>query len=194
MKETQQGRVKVWHSGISDENWVLKKIEDPDEYQKYEEFCCGDGDLNEFIKKDAIQHKNELIVETYTLKGATSQKPVAFISFCNDSIQRDRLPKPSKKELPRRKRYPSLPAVKIARLGVCSDLQRKDIGTLLINFTKKFFTTGNRTGCRFLTVDAYNREQVIRFYEKNDFNRLLEQLDDQETVIMYLDLKRLNIG
>jgi len=193
MRKTQQGRVEVWHSGIKDENWVLEKIEDPAEYDTFSEFCCGDSDLNEFIKKDALHHKNELIVESYALRGAIGKKPVAFISFCNDAIQRDKLPRPSKKDLPRKKRYPSLPAVKIARLGVCTELQGKNLGTHLINFTKEFFTTKNRTGCRFLTVDAYNKEQIIKFYEKNDFNKLRGELDSQETIIMYLDLKRLKI-
>lgn len=33
----------------------------------------------------------------------------------------------------------------------------------------------NRTGCRFLIVDAKNTSEVIRFYEKNGFNQLFKK-------------------
>ena len=28
---------------------------------------------------------------------------------------------------------------------------------------------GLKTGCRFIVVDAYNKENVLHFYEKNGF-------------------------
>jgi ribosomal protein S18 acetylase RimI-like enzyme len=181
----------ITRNEINDINWKLTRIDDLGEFSLFNIFCCGDSDLDEFIKEDAVTHKQELIVETYILRQASGGAPVAFVSFCNDSIPLAKLSRKSKKALPNRKRYSSMPAVKIARLGVKSDLQGKNVGTLIINMSKKFFITDNRTGCRFLTVDSYNKERVIGFYKKNDFQFLGEHDADKGTRIMYLDLKRL---
>jgi hypothetical protein len=175
---------------IFDTDWKLTRISDPGEFLQFDVFCCGDQDLNEFIKEDALAHKQELIVETYVLKSYIGGPPVAFVSYCNDSIPLAVLPKSTKKKIPNAKRrYSHMPAVKIARLGVRSDLQGKHVGTLIINMTKKFFTTDNRTGCRFLTVDSYN--DAMGFYQKNDFQALIQKDSPKGTCIMFLDLKRL---
>jgi GNAT superfamily N-acetyltransferase len=67
------------------------------------------------------------------------------------------------------KQYSSLPSVKLTRLGVQKEYQGTDIGTQSLNMLKKFFTTDNRTGCRLVTVDAYNNPKVLAFYGKNNF-------------------------
>jgi ribosomal protein S18 acetylase RimI-like enzyme len=93
--------------------------------------------------------------------------------------------------MPHEKRgYPSYPAVKIGRLGVLKKYQCQDIGTSLVNMTKDMFLTNNRTGCRFLTVDATNKEPVIKFYKKNGFDFLWEEDRDKATRIMFFDLMR----
>ena len=93
--------------------------------------------------------------------------------------------------LPRKKQYPFLPAVKIARLGVQTPFQNKNIGTLLINMAKEFFLHDNRTGCRFMTIDAYNKPRVINFYKKNGFAFLSKADQNKDIRSMYFDLKRL---
>lgn len=71
---------------ISNGEWTLFKAEN---FSIFQSFDCGDKDLNEFIHDDAEKHRNELLAETYYLIEATVKDdfPVAFISFCNDSIQ-----------------------------------------------------------------------------------------------------------
>lgn len=47
------------------------------------------------------------------------------------------------------------------------------IGQQIINYIKIWFTEDdNKTGCRFLVVDAYNTERVLNFYERNKFKFL----------------------
>lgn len=168
--------------------WRLEKVDD---FSIFIDFECGDNDLNDFIRHDAVRHRTELLAETYALKEATvkSDFPVAFVSFCNDAIQLSRSAR--RRILPQKKQYPFLPAVKIARLGVLSPFQGNNIGTLLINMSKNMFLRDNRTGCRFMTVDAYNKPQVINFYQKNGFAFLSEADQKKETRSMYFDLKRL---
>jgi GNAT superfamily N-acetyltransferase len=80
-----------------------------------------------------------------------------------------------------------MPAVKIGRLGINVLIQRRGIGTELLDFIKYWFTHGNKTGCRFVIVDAYNKENVINFYERNGFKFLLTDDDKDSTRLMYFD-------
>ena len=69
------------------------------------------------------------------------------------------------------------------------------------------FRTNNRTGCRFLIVDAKNRPDTLHFYEKNEFQYLIkdERLEAKymgigvghlplNTRLMYFDLLKLKVN
>ena len=44
------------------------------------------------------------------------------------------------------------------------------IGSEALDFVKGwFYSSSNKTGCRFVIVDAVNDPQVLSFYEKNGF-------------------------
>ncbi|MBR2771102.1 MAG: GNAT family N-acetyltransferase [Bacteroidales bacterium] len=53
-------------------------------------------------------------------------------------------------------------------------------------FRKRFFVVDNKTGCRFLTVDAY--ADAVPFYLKNGFVPLNEDDKDDDTRLLYFDL------
>ena len=72
------------------------------------------------------------------------------------------------------------------RLGIDKSLRSKGIGSTLLDFIKYFFIENNKTGCRFLTVDAYNN--AISFYKNNKFQHLKEQEEDKTTRFLYFDL------
>jgi len=174
--------------------WILDKLCD---YNSLNIFDCRDDDLNEYFKVDSLKHKNELLTETYVLRESTDEScfPVALIDLCNDSIRRERFKKVSDfKKVSSEKNYPSYPAVKITRLGVHYEFQHNNIGSFLLNMTKQFFITDNRTGCRFLTVDAYNRDNILKFYTKNDFQFFYDKDKNRQTRAMFFDLKRLNLN
>lgn len=59
-------------------------------------------------------------------------------------------------------------------------------GTSLIGY----FVSNNKTGCRFLTVDAH--KDAIGLYEKCGFSFFTENDKDDETRLMYFDLKQLS--
>jgi ribosomal protein S18 acetylase RimI-like enzyme len=85
----------------------------------------------------------------------------------------------------------AFPAVKIGRLGVSFQYQRQGIGTHLLNLTCKMFLKDNRTGCRFVTVDAYNSESVLDFYKRYGFDFLTQQDEERKTRAMFIDLARM---
>lgn len=62
-----------------------------------------------------------------------------------------------------------------------------------------FLDDNNKTGCRFLVVDAYNKQNVLSFYERNGFKYLYATEADEkdatqvdfgelQTRLMFLDL------
>jgi GNAT superfamily N-acetyltransferase len=187
------------------DKFILARLETKEDFNRAISFDCGEDDLNEFFKEDAIYHKEHLLAETYFFQPIEATKkglfyPVAFISFLNDHIPLTRKEKKIekkifwkdiKKHIPHKfSHYSTFPAVKIGRLGVHKNYQKNHIGSYLLNMTKEFFLTHNRTGCRFITVDSYNNKITISFYQKNGFQFLWDKDKDQNTRIMYFDLKR----
>ncbi len=155
-------------------------------------FECGDADLDEFYRVDSIEGGKELVCVTYVLLDDTDSV-VAFFSVSNDAIKKEDVPtsafKRITKLLPFNKRYSSMPAVKIGRLGTASTMQGSGYGTMVLDFIKVWFTKGNKTGCRFIVVDAYNQELVTKFYLKNGFRFLTGIDESEETRIMFFDLR-----
>ncbi len=158
-------------------------------------FDCGDADLNDFIVNDAPVYREKLLAVTYVL--ALKENPdevVAFCSLANDRISLSDFESSTefnrfrkKQGFPQAKRMKSYPAVKICRLGVDASLKKMGAGTKLLNFVKTYFTIDNKTGCRFVTVDAY--KEAIPFYEKNGFQPLSNEDDDSDyTRTLFFDL------
>ena len=148
-------------------------------------FDCRDDDLNDFFRNECIAHRKELMAETYVF--TESNKSIALISFCNDSIELSKSVRKHILPFPMR-HYTAIPAVKIVRLGVFSEHQRRGIGSLLLDFCKVLFVTDNRTGCRVITVDAYNNDHAIHFYRNQGFAFLSEEDAERDTRIMWCDL------
>lgn len=155
-------------------------------------FDCGDADLNEFLAVDAKNYLTELLAVTYILEN--NDGIVAFFSVLNDKILYDQVKKNNlwnriRKNVPSAKHYKSYPAVKLGRLAVSQDYQKQHLGTALLDYIKVFFIDGNKTGCRFITVDAY--KDSLAFYEKNGFKFLTDEDAHSDTRLMYYDLANL---
>lgn len=155
------------------------------------EFDCGDDDLNEFFSKDSVIASRELIAVTYAW--VADGKVMAYFSVSNDALKREEANRFNKvvRKIPNRKRFKSQPAVKIGRLAVHRDAQKSGIGSELLDFIKGWFVFGNKTGCRFIIVDALNKPSVIGFYRKNGFDFLRDEDESEKTRLMYFDLAKL---
>jgi GNAT superfamily N-acetyltransferase len=154
-------------------------------------FSCGDPELDEFYCVDSVVGGRELLSVTYLILDQTGD-PAAFFCVSNDSIKKQLLPRSSFQRLvrfvPHEKRYSSMPAVKIGRLGVSAECRGAGVGTIVLDYLKTWFTVGNKTGCRFLVVDAYNRPDSVNFYRRNGFEFLTSGDEREATRIMYFDL------
>ena len=155
-------------------------------------FDCGDEDLNGFILTDAPLYRKEKLAVTYTVfEKSNHNHIVAFFSLSNDRISISDFDSKTKynrfsRRFNNHKRLKSYPAAKIGRLGVSESLKGMNIGSMLLKFIKLYFTTDNKTGCRFITVDAY--AAAIPFYLRNGFVPLNEEDADEPTRLLYFDL------
>ena len=157
-------------------------------------FDCGEGDLNDFLFNDAKAYLAELFAVTYLFE--YGDDTAAFFSVSNDKITYDE-ETISKTEwnrfcrsIPNIKRQMDNPAVKIGRLGVSGKYQNAGIGSDLLTYIKMLFLDANKTGCRFITLDAYNKSATLSFYRKNGFIFLTENDREEDTRLMYFNLKR----
>lgn len=171
---------------------IIHKMQ-PNEYVST--FDCGDEDLNDFILNEAPLYRDALLAVTYVVVDTDHPEHVlAFCSLANDRISLSDFENKTEynrfrkqQHFPQPKRLKSYPAVKLCRLGVDKSAKGQSIGTKLIEYIKTSFVTDNKTGCRFVTVDAY--VDAIPFYEKNGFQPLNSDDEDSTyTRLLYFDL------
>lgn len=171
---------------------MFQAVED---FSVFDGFSCRDDDLNDFITNDARQQQGLLLSVTYgyrlRMDGGYSP-PVAFASLANDSLKLT--PEQIESAGLHEVGYRDFPAVKVCRLGVHAEFQRKGVGTQVLNIVKRLFLTANRTGCRFITVDAYNNPGTLGFYQANDFDLLWPRDATRRTRAMFCDLMRIKAG
>ena len=166
------------------------------ENETVESFDCGDADLNDFILTDAPLYRKEKLAVTYTvLEKNNRNKVVAFFSLSNDRISLSDFDNKTKynrfsRRFNNHKRLKSYPAAKIGRLAVETSMKGENLGSYLLKFIKRYFTADNKTGCRFITVDAY--AAAIPFYLHNGFVPLNDEDADEPTRLLYFDLNDLD--
>lgn len=154
-------------------------------------FRCAEEDLNNFLFEDAKHFQHELMAVTYLLEDRAENATVAYFSLLADKITFNPDEKSNwnrlNRKIPNDKRRQSYPALKIGRLAVNEAYAGNGVGTFVLDNIKYAFTSVKRLGCRFLTVDAL--KSATPFYEKNGFRFFTESDRDDETRLMFYDLK-----
>ncbi len=172
-------------------------------------FRCNDIDLDEFFAVDAFYYDEELLGRTYAWINIEDPSLImGLVTLANDSIKAKDIISSARNRVQRgitnAKRGMNYPAVLIGRLAVSSLFRDKglNIGSQILNFIKDWFLSDNKTGCRFIVVDAYNNDRTIHFYERNGFKTLYKSEPEErdflklkpeeplETRFMFFDLKK----
>lgn len=158
-------------------------------------FKCSEEDLNGFLFEDAKPFQKELLAVTYLLEDPVENITVAYFSLLADKISFN----PDEKSvwnklnrnIPNLKRRRSYPAIKIGRLAVNELAVGNGVGTFVLDSIKYAFTHVKRLGCRFITVDAL--KSAAAFYERNGFMFFTETDKDDDTRLMFFDLRNFTI-
>jgi len=174
--------------------------------QQSKPFSYGDKDLNSFFFLDAFKYERQLLGKSYCFRlRKDNSVVVCAFTLSNSSIDARNLPNNRKRKLteniPHEKSLSSYPATLIGRLGVDKEFGGKGIGSELISFIKQWMRDpSNKTACRYLTVDAYNYDPTLKFYETNGFKTIfssetqekeyvgLPPENELKTRLMYFDL------
>lgn len=81
------------------------------------------------------------------------------------------------------KRLNRYPGILIGRIGVNKEFARKGVGSEVLDFVKEWFADdGNKSGCRFVIVDAVNTPEVLTFYQHNGFEFLFTTEQQEENL------------
>ena len=172
------------------ENRRFRKLE---EGETIKSFNCGDTELNDFILKNADNYKKTLLSVSYVLE--ENDKVIAYFSLSNDNLSADIFESKTdfnrkmRKRFVNEKRKRHFPAMKIGRFAVEINQENKGIGTGLIDIIKYALIDNPQSGCRFITVDAYN--DAIPFYTKKGFVMVNSFQKDRRTQPMFFDLAQL---
>jgi GNAT superfamily N-acetyltransferase len=182
----------VQRNSLTVDCYTIAPVED---FAVFTGFLCSppdaeDRDLEEFLATDARQHFVDRIAVTYALTSNEAPHiPLGFATLANDAIVIGR-----ENSLPEVAAYPyaSFPAVKIGRFGIVLPLQKQGLGGLFLAMLTTMMREGNRTGCRFITVDAWRNKKagvnVTPFYKKHGFAILPCREKTSHYIPMYFDL------
>lgn len=141
-------------------------------------FDCGNDDLTDYFLNSAKKDIQKLLSVVYYL--VKDGETVLFFTLSNDKISeiefKNGEPAYSKSFFRkikgifgRSKHRRDYPAVKIGRFGVNKKFRGngRHWGSYTLDFIKRWMITDNKTGCCFITVDAY--ATAVEFYQKNNF-------------------------
>ena len=151
-------------------------------------FSCGDSDLDDFFANDTTAYEKDLMGKTYcwVLK-SDNTRIVGMITLANAGIQTTHLQNNPRRKINERiaynKRGRTYPAVLVGRLGVDTLFQgnKYRVGAQIMDFIKSWFDgVDNKTGCRFVLVDAVNTPHTIRYYERNGFKPLFPKIENEK--------------
>lgn len=170
-------------------NYGIRKLESG---ERVTAFSCDDEDLDDFILNDAPLYRDALLAVTYIIERNSDKETVGYFSLANDRITIKDFPSNNKFNKFRRhrfvneKRLTNYPAAKLCRFALSKTARGQHIGSILLDFMKRYFVSDNKTGCRFLTVDAYHTAEP--FYLKNGFLYLNSADAEKPTRLMFYDL------
>ena len=158
-------------------------------------FDCGDEDLNDFILNESQLYRKARLAVSYVIERIDNKQVIGFFSLANDRVSisdfenKTEFNKFRKKRFVNDKRIKSYPAVKICRLAIDQYAKGMSLGTFILDFIKTYFVVDNKTGCRFITVDAYLN--AVPFYLKNNFLPLSQDSESEHTKLLFFDLEEI---
>ena len=170
-------------------NCRLTSLQDIQVQSNLSFFSCGDKDLDEFFQCDAAAYEHALFGKTYAFIDKRNNNITSMFTISNGGIQAKQMRRKLRENVPYPKRLiHNYPSVLIGRLAVSEKFQGNGIGSEILDFLKIWFSDShNKTGCRFLAVDAYNIHSVLKFYEDNEFSFVFKSENEERASLQLHD-------
>lgn len=190
----------------------IKEIEDNYYFENLNEkhdlsdFDCGDKDLNDFLKNDALAQQNARLNVTKLIM--CDGNIIGFTSILTDGImikkiRNEKVKLEIKEKLNINSNKKSISAVKIGRLAIDKKYARKGLGSHILNNILKNLKdiSEKEVGFRFIIVEGYAK--AFNFYvtkngfehlknDENDINNIefIAKRDPTRKFYLYFDLDR----
>ena len=156
--------------------------------QQCKGFTCKDEDITEFFTQDYADYAYQLLGKSYCFVKPETSEIVCAFTVANSSVKVDSLPSNLRNKLnrkiPNAKRRPQYPAVLVGQLAVSDLFSGHHVGDELLDFIKSWFIDPlNKTGCRYVIVDAVNHQKVFEYYQRNGFKFLFSSDEEEWTFL-----------
>lgn len=139
------------------------------ELYRLKKFSCGNQSLDVFLQEKAHELHLDHLSHTNLLFHEDFGGLVGYITLSNDSIPL-KVSEVGDLGLAYQTDLQSYPAVKIGRLAVHADLQRKGVGARLLDLAiGEVIGVQTVAAARLMITDAVNDPKVIRFYGQHGF-------------------------
>ncbi len=134
------------------------------------QFTCGAPELDNYLKKLAMQHAKSGVSRTFVLTDKMDNIQ-GYYSLSMGSLEKDLLPSKLKKRFP----HHPLPIVRLGRLAVDTHHQGKGTGKqLLAHALHKCYLLSKEIGMIAVAIDAKD-ETAKQFYLQYEFDSLPDQ-------------------
>lgn len=135
-------------------------------------FNCGDKEVTDFLRNQALQDQERDLSRTMVLvdpEGAP-ERIIGYHTLLMQLVRQEEIPD----DRPRIKR--GIPVILLGQLGIDIDFQKRGFGDLLLmDAQARTDEVSRRIGIRAMMLDARN-ERLAEWYEKHNFIRLPERL------------------
>ena len=150
--------------------------------------CSKDYRINKFFHEEYLDYAHQLLGKSYCFVSKTEPKIAAAFTVANSSVRVDDMPKSKRNKLNRKipfsKQRSQYPAVLVAQLTVFDEFAGHNLGKDVLDMVKAWFIDPlNKTGCRYVVVDAVNTPKVLQFYKDNGFDFIFSS-DEEEMQYM----------
>ena len=147
-------------------------------------FSCEDKDITEFFTKEYADYAYQLLGKSYCFVEQGKKCIVGAFTVANSSIRADLLPNSRRNKLnrnmPNEKRRSQYPAVLVGQIAINEVYKGFHVGDELLDAIKSWFIEPlNKTGCRYVVVDALNHPKVFDFYLRNGFKFLFATEEEE---------------
>ena len=151
-------------------------------------FLCKDRDITEFFTREYADYAYQLLGKSYCFVEQDKHRIVGAFTVANSSIRADLLPNSRRNSStvtsPTRNAVPNILRCWWGQLAVSDGYMGQHIGDEILDAIKSWFIEPlNKTGCRYIVVDALNNPKIFDFYQRNGFKFLFSTEEEEWTFL-----------
>lgn len=146
--------------------------------------CSREPDIEKFFKEESVLNDRQLLSKTYCFYLPETMEAVAGFCVLSSDISVSLIPKRTRNKINRHipyvKQRSQYPAVLVGQLVVFDKFSSLHLGDELLDTIKAWLVIeANQVASRYVIVDAVNKPGVLSFYERNFFQYVFPNIEDE---------------